>query len=122
MIEEKKEFIEFKCPPSCGRMLCRYIEKPSNEPYAFEIKCHHHGCNALNYRGNVIVTDSMEEFRCYAIDKKKSVHWGAETVCNKLLARILPGTELEIRCPRCGAIVNSNEADIKTPESVEAEK
>ena len=43
------------------------------------------------------------------IDKRKSERAGSDVICNKLLAKISPGTSIQIRCPRCGAFVESNE-------------
>lgn len=88
---------------SCNRILCKYEE---TDQYAFELKCPNSKCKQINYRGNVITANLME-LRCPNIDEKKSQKFGQPTVCNKLLGRILPGTHVVIRCPRCGAFVDS---------------
>jgi len=99
------DYIEYRCPPHCNGLICRYKEN-NDAPWAFEIKCHRHNCSVINYRGNVIMSEPVD-FRCMAIDAKRSAKWGKEVVCNKLLARIVPGTILEIKCSRCRSIETS---------------
>lgn len=103
--DKQQSLTDFRCPPPCNGLLGCYLEADGT-PYAFEIKCHRHKCRRLDYRGNVIMQEPVE-FRCDAVDKKRSEKWEKDIVCNKLLARIVPGTVLEIKCPRCGTLVNS---------------
>jgi len=60
------------------------------------------------------------EFRCTALDPKRSAKWEQDIVCNKLLARIVPGTIMEIKCSRCGSLETSehlsNNEENKTNE------
>ena len=105
METEQSRRISFRCDPPCNAVLGKYSDT-GNQPYYFEIKCHRRGCKAIMRRGNILITnrDDLVSFRCNHIDRKKSVKFGQETICNKLLAFILPGTDIEIRCPRCGNI------------------
>ena len=95
-MSSKKEYIEFRCPDPCGALLCKYVDQEA--PYSVEIKCQKRGCPNLN---NVV------ELRCKHVDHKKSERWGVPTVCNKLLGKIIPGTDVEIKCPRCKNITLS---------------
>ena len=47
------------------------------------------------------VPTNLLELRCQHIDEKKSEKWGSTTMCNKLLSKIVPGTNIEVKCPRC---------------------
>ena len=100
---DKKTYTEFRCP-SCGSLLCKYIDQEN--PYAVEIKCQKRGCGTVAIRANVVPT-KLVELRCSHVDEKKSEKWGAPTICNKLLAKIIPGTDIEIKCPRCKKITYS---------------
>jgi len=102
MAEEK--WIEYRCLQPCGKLLCKY--QPT-EKYAIEIKCTRRTCHNINYRGSVI-TLNLKELRCPNIDPKKSEKAGKPVVCNKLLAKILPGTRIQIKCPRCKAIIETD--------------
>jgi len=84
--------------------MCKFCDK--QEPYAIEIKCQKRSCNNINTKSNCVPT-KIVELRCENIDKKKSERWGNPTVCNKLLARIIPGTDIEIKCPRCKGLTYS---------------
>ena len=100
----EKQWTEYRCTPPCNKLLTKYIATDGH--YAFEIKCSNSVCKNLNYFGSII-TNNLVEFRCSGIDKKKSIKAGHDVVCNKLLARVFPGTQLQIKCPRCGALVET---------------
>ena len=95
--------IDHRCV--CGKKLCEY-QPNTDGPYAFEIKCSNSKCKKINYHGNVISLN-LVELRCPSIDEKRSARFGKSIVCNKLLAKVLPGTRIYVKCPRCGAIVSS---------------
>lgn len=92
-----KKYLDFRCP-ACGALLCKYVD--GNNPYAVEIKCQRRGCSHINIKANCVPIN-LVELRCQEIDEKKSERWGTPTVCNKLLAKIVPGVDLEVKCPRC---------------------
>lgn len=120
-MKDTDKLIDYRCPPPCNGLLTRYAEFDLSEgkPYAFEIKCHRHKCRRINYRGNVTMEKPVE-FRCTALDPKRSAKWEQDIVCNKLLARIVPGTIMEIKCSRCGSLETSehlsNNEENKTNE------
>lgn len=103
------KYLEFRCP-QCGSLLCKYVDQ--EKPYAAEIKCQKRGCSTINIRANCVPTN-LVELRCQLIDDKKSEKWGSPTVCNKLLAKIVPGTDVEVKCPRCK---NKTESLTQFPE------
>ena len=90
-------YLEFRCP-QCGSLLCKYVDQ--EKPYAAEIKCQKRGCSTINIRANCVPTNLLE-LRWQHIDEKKSEKWGSTTMCNKLLSKIVPGTNIEVKCPRC---------------------
>lgn len=94
---------EFRCY-GCTALLGKYALDP--HPWFFEIKCTHSNCKALRSHGNCVPT-RLYEFRCTGIDAKRSEKFGEEVICNKLLARVLPGSDIEIKCPRCGSVQNA---------------
>jgi len=94
---------DFRCP-ACGALLCKY--KDTEHSYAVEIKCQKRGCSHINIKANCVPINLME-LRCQEVDEKKSGRWGAPTRCNKLLAKIVPGTDIEVKCPRCKKITKS---------------
>ena len=94
--------ISFRC--ECGSLLCKYIDQ--EDPFAMEIKCQRRGCPNVNIRANCVPA-KLVELRCQYIDNKKSERWGTPTVCNKLLARVIPGSNAEIKCPRCKSLSKS---------------
>ena len=89
MEQNDQEWIDYRCLPPCNKLLCRYIE--TETPFAFEIKCSNRKCHTINNRGNCI-TLNLVEMRCPNIDPKQSAKRGEDVICNKLLARVLPGT------------------------------
>jgi len=99
-----EKWIEYRCTPPCNKLLCKY--KPS-ENYAFEIKCTRRTCHNINYRGSVISLN-LEELRCPNVDPRKSEKAGKPVKCNKLLARILPGTHIQVKCSRCKALIETD--------------
>ena len=94
--------VEFRC--ECGALLCKYNDQ--EDPFAMEIKCQRRNCPNVNIRANCVPT-KLVELRCQYIDEKKSNRWGVPTVCNKLLARVIPGSDSEVKCPRCKSVTNS---------------
>ncbi|MGD9697438.1 Com family DNA-binding transcriptional regulator [Acinetobacter sp.] len=116
---ENEQWTDYKCTPPCNRLLCKF--KPISEPYAFEIKCPGRKCHNINYHGNVI-SINLTELRCAGIDTKRSAKAGEDIVCGKLLARILPGTQIQIKCPRCGTITETHLTDNKDNHTNEENK
>ena len=104
LMSNEKDYLEFRCPEPCGALMCKYCD--TQEPFAVEIKCQKRSCTNINTKSNCVPT-KIVELRCEHIDKKKSERWGNPTVCNKLLARIIPGTDIEIKCPRCKGLTYS---------------
>lgn len=102
-MSNEKNYLEFRCP-SCGSLLCKYMD--IDDAYGVEIKCQKRGCGAVAIRANCVPT-KLVELRCSHIDEKKSEKWGTPTVCNKLLSKLVPGTDSEIKCPRCKKITYS---------------
>ena len=98
-----KKYLDFRCP-ACGALLCKYKDQQS--PYAVEIKCQKRGCSHINIKANCVPIN-LVELRCQELDEKKSERWGAPTICNKLLAKIVPGADAEVKCPRCKKITHS---------------
>jgi phage FluMu protein Com len=96
-----KKWIEYRCTPPCRKLLCKYI--PTDTPYALEVKCTRRNCHSINYRGSV-VTLNLQELRCPG-DYLRN---GEVVTCNKLLARILPGTVVQVKCPRCKSLVETD--------------
>ena len=103
LMSDDKDYLEFRCPADSS-LMAKYVDQ--QDPYAVEVKCQKRGCVNLNTKSNCIPT-KMVELRCEHIDKKKSERWNSPTVCNKLLARIIPGTDIEVKCPRCKGITYS---------------
>jgi phage FluMu protein Com len=103
MKQHNKYREEFRCH-TCDSLLGKY---DSDSAYFMQIKCHQRNCKTLNNEGNH-QPDEIVEFRCTAVDPKKSAKAGHDVVCNKLLAKIAPGTKVNIRCPRCGAFISSD--------------
>ncbi len=95
-------YLEFRCP-QCGSLLCKYHDQEA--PYAAEIKCQKRECNTVNIKANCVPT-KLVELRCQLIDEKKSEKWNEQAMCNKLLAKIIPGTDIEVKCPRCKKLTN----------------
>jgi len=114
---EETTLTEFHCQRPCGKLLCKYED--TDNPYAFEIKCNNQRCHRVSYHGNCIATN-MVEVRCQNIDPKKSAKAGEPVKCNKLLAKVLPGTVLQVKCKRCGSIVDipikEDNTDAKTTD------
>ena len=105
--DQNNDWEEYRCV-HCKKLECRYLPpvKPSDS-FAFEIKCTRHKCNSLLYHGNVMSLN-LKEFRCPGkIGKTGS----PERPCNKLLAKVLSGTIVEIKCSRCRTIVRSNDGE-----------
>lgn len=99
------DYKEFRCP-ACSALLCKYTDQ--EDPYAVEIKCQKRECGSVAIRANCVPT-KLVELRCSHIDAKKSEKWGTPTVCNKLLSKVIPGTDTEIKCPRCKQVTYSKE-------------
>lgn len=104
--QPRKKLEELRCAPPCNSLLGKY--DPESD-YFIQTKCSQRNCKSISNHGNHAPT-SMGEFRCYAVDPKKSERAGHDVVCNKLLAKVSPETDLTTRCPRCGAFVNSQTA------------
>jgi hypothetical protein len=98
-----EKYLEFRCP-ACSALLCKF--KEGETPFAVEVKCQKRGCSHINIKANCVPIN-LVELRCQEIDEKKSEKWGESTICNKLLAKIVPGTDLEAKCPRCKKITKS---------------
>lgn len=106
---------DFRCSYTpCTALLGKYNETTE---YFIEVKCQQRHCKNVNTRGNVFPSEaSLVQFRCYAVDQKKSERAGEDVVCNKLLAKIFPGTDVEIKCPRCGSLCDSVTAQEKAKD------
>ena len=102
---DRENELEFRCP-YCSSLLCKY--KESEIPFAIEVKCQKRGCGTVNVRGNCVPMDLLE-LRCEHMDPKKSEKWGVDTICNKLLAKVVANTSCEIKCPRCKQITRNRE-------------
>ena len=100
---EEKQYVEFRCP-QCSALLYKYVD--TEEPYAGEAKCLKRGCGSVAIRANCVPAN-LVELRCQHIDERKSEKWGSPTVCNKLLAKIIPGSDVETKCPRCKKLTYS---------------
>jgi len=96
---------EFRCY-GCFSLLGVYAIQ--DDPWFFEIKCTDSTCKALRSHGNVVPM-RLYEFRCQGRDDKRSEKFGKDITCNKLLGRVLPGTDFERKCPRCGALANAKD-------------
>ena len=99
----EQDLKEFRCP-ACWALLAKYRE--TETPYAIEIKCQKKNCSHINSKTNVVPLH-LVDLRCQHIDEKKSKKWGEPTKCNKLLGKIIPGTDVEIKCPRCKKITKA---------------
>jgi len=100
---KNKNRTDIRCADPCKSLLGKF---DATIDYAIQIKCHQRSCKKLNSVANH-KPDKLVDFRCTAIDDRKSKRADEPVVCNKLLAKISPGTAIQIRCPRCGAFVES---------------
>ena len=96
---------DLRCADPCKALLGKY---DASTEYAIQIKCHQRNCKKLNTIGNFRPSE-LVEVRCNAIDVRKSKRAGVDTICNKLLAKVAAGTLVQIRCPRCGAFIESSD-------------